>query len=303
MDIIELQKITKNFGSLTAVNELSLRVPAGTIYGFIGPNGSGKTTTIRMIMNILYPDQGTILLFGIRQKNQRLEHVGYLPEERGLYKKMLVYDVLKFHGELKNGKNLKQEIHYWLKKLDLSAWTNKKVETLSKGMSQKLQFIATVIDRPELIILDEPFSGLDPVNSEILREALLELQKAGATIIFSTHDMNMAEKMCDYIFMIHKGRKVLDGTLSDIQDQYGTDTIRIQTDLGIEALEGLNGIGKINDFGQVQEVRLDPQTDSQTILAGVMKKSRVLRFEVTRPSLHDIFIRIAAPERKEESYA
>jgi ABC-2 type transport system ATP-binding protein len=303
MDIIELQKITKNFGSLTAVNELSLRVPAGTIYGFIGPNGSGKTTTIRMIMNILYPDQGTILLFGIRQKNQRLEHVGYLPEERGLYKKMLVYDVLKFHGELKNGKNLKQEIHYWLKKLDLSAWTNKKVETLSKGMSQKLQFIATVIDRPELIILDEPFSGLDPVNSEILREALLELQKAGATIIFSTHDMSMAEKMCDYIFMIHKGRKVLDGTLSDIQDQYGTDTIRIQTDLGIEALEGLNGIGKINDFGQVQEVRLDPQTDSQTILAGVMKKSRVLRFEVTRPSLHDIFIRIAAPERKEESYA
>ena len=303
MDIIELQKITKNFGSLAAVNELSLRVPAGTIYGFIGPNGSGKTTTIRMIMNILYPDQGTILLFGIRQKNQRLEHVGYLPEERGLYKKMLVYDVLKFHGELKNGKNLKQEIHYWLKKLDLSAWTNKKVETLSKGMSQKLQFIATVIDRPELIILDEPFSGLDPVNSEILREALLELQKAGATIIFSTHDMNMAEKMCDYIFMIHKGRKVLDGTLSDIQDQYGTDTIRIQTDLGIEALEGLNGIGKINDFGQVQEVRLDPQTDSQTILAGVMKKSRVLRFEVTRPSLHDIFIRIAAPERKEESYA
>jgi len=303
MDIIELQKITKNFGSLAAVNELSLRVPAGTIYGFIGPNGSGKTTTIRMIMNILYPDQGTILLFGIRQKNQRLEHVGYLPEERGLYKKMLVYDVLKFHGELKNGKNLKQEIHYWLKKLDLSAWTNKKVETLSKGMSQKLRFIATVIDRPELIILDEPFSGLDPVNSEILREALLELQKAGATIIFSTHDMNMAEKMCDYIFMIHKGRKVLDGTLSDIQDQYGTDTIRIQTDLGIEALEGLNGIGKINDFGQVQEVRLDPQTDSQTILAGVMKKSRVLRFEVTRPSLHDIFIRIAAPERKEESYA
>jgi ABC-2 type transport system ATP-binding protein len=303
MDIIELQHVTKNFGTLTAVNNLDLKVPSGTIYGFIGPNGSGKTTTIRMIMNILYPDQGNILLFGRKQKNQRLEHVGYLPEERGLYKKMKVYEVLKFHGDLKNGKNLKQEINYWLKKFDLFAWAEKKVETLSKGMGQKLQFIATVIDNPEIIILDEPFSGLDPVNSEILRDALLELQKAGATIIFSTHDMNMAEKMCDYIFMIHKGKKVLDGTLSNIQDQYGNDTIRIQTELGVKALEDLKGIEKINDFGQVQEVRLGPQVDSQIILTGAMKKSRVLKFEVTRPSLNDIFIRIAAPERKEESYA
>ena len=303
MDIIELRQVTKKFGTVTAVNELDLKVPAGTIYGFIGPNGSGKTTTIRMIMNILYPDEGTISLFGTKQQDQRLEHVGYLPEERGLYKKMKVYDVLKFHGELKNGKNLKHEIQYWLKKLDLQDWANKKVEALSKGMAQKLQFIATVIDKPEIIILDEPFSGLDPVNSEILREALLELQKAGATIIFSTHDMSMAEKMCDYIFMIHKGKKVLDGTLTDIQDQYGTDTVRLQTELGIAALEDLKGIEKINDFGQVQEIRLSPSVDSQAILAGVMKKSRVLRFEVTRPSLHDIFIRIAAPERKEDNDA
>lgn len=303
MDVIELLQITKRFGTVTAVNELNLKVPAGTIYGFIGPNGSGKTTTIRMIMNILYPDEGTILLFGQKQKNQRLDHVGYLPEERGLYKKMEVFDVLKFHGDLKNAKNLKQEIHYWLKKLDLSDWAGKKVETLSKGMSQKLQFIATVIDRPEIIILDEPFSGLDPVNSEILRDALLELQKEGATIIFSTHDMNMAEKMCDYIFMIHKGRKVLDGTLHEIQDQYGTDTMRIQTELGIHALDKLNGVEKIHDFGQIQEIRLRPDTDSQTVLAAVMEKSRVLRFEVSRPSLHDIFVRIAAPERKEDTHA
>jgi ABC-2 type transport system ATP-binding protein len=303
MDIIELRQVTKNFGSLTAVDDLDLKVPMGTIYGFIGPNGSGKTTTIRMIMNILYPDQGTILLFGTRQRNQRLDHVGYLPEERGLYKKMKVYDVLKFHGELKNGKNLKQEITYWLRKFDLTAWTDKKVEALSKGMAQKLQFIATVIDRPQVIILDEPFSGLDPVNSEILRETLLELQKSGATIIFSTHDMNMAEKMCDYIFMIHKGKKVLDGTLNDIQNQYGSDTIRIQTELGAGALEELKGIEKISDFGQVQEIRLNTQADSQTILAEIMKKSRVLRFEITRPSLHDIFIRIAAPERKEDNHA
>ncbi len=303
MDIIELRQVTKKFGALTAVNELDLKVPSGTIYGFIGPNGSGKTTTIRMIMNILYPDQGTILLFGKKQKDQRLDHVGYLPEERGLYKKMKVYDVLKFHGELKNGKNIRQEIDYWLKKLDLSAWRDKKVESLSKGMTQKLQFIATVIDRPGIIILDEPFSGLDPVNAEILRESLLELQKAGATIIFSTHDMNMAEKMCDYIFMIHKGRKVLDGTLTDIQDHYGNDTIRIRTELGAEALDGIKGIEKINDFGQVQEVRLSPKADSQAILTDIMNRSRVLRFEVTRPSLQDIFIRIAAPDRKEDLYA
>jgi ABC-2 type transport system ATP-binding protein len=303
MDIIELRKVTKRFGMLTAVNELDLKVPAGTIYGFIGPNGSGKTTTIRMIMNILYPDQGTILLFGEKHMDQRLDHVGYLPEERGLYKKMKVYDVLKFHGELKNGKNLRQEIHYWLKKLDLEAWANKKVEALSKGMGQKLQFIATVIDRPRIIILDEPFSGLDPVNAEILREALLELQKNGATVIFSTHDMGMAEKMCDYIFMIHKGKKVLDGTLQEIQNQYGTDTVRMQTEIGPEALKGLAGIEKISDFGQVQEIRLSPQADSQMILSAVMKKTRVLRFEITRPSLYDIFIRIAAPERKEETYA
>jgi len=303
MDIIELQQVTKKYGALTAVNELDLKVPSGTIYGFIGPNGSGKTTTIRMIMNILYPDEGTILLFGLKQKDQRLDHVGYLPEERGLYKKMKVYDVLKFHGELKNGKNIRQEIDYWLKKLDLSAWRDKKVESLSKGMTQKLQFIATVIDKPGIIILDEPFSGLDPVNAEILRESLLELQKAGATVIFSTHDMNMAEKMCDYIFMIHKGRKVLDGTLANIQDQYGSDTLRIQTELGAAALEGIKDIEKISDFGQVQEVRLSAKADSQAILAGLMNKSRVLKFEVTRPSLYDIFIRIAAPERKEDNHA
>jgi ABC-2 type transport system ATP-binding protein len=170
-------------------------------------------------------------------------------------------------------------------------------------MMQKLQFIATVIDRPEIIILDEPFSGLDPVNAEILKESLLELQKNGATVIFSTHDMNMAEKMCDYIFMIHKGKKVLDGTLQSIQYEYGNDTIRLQTELGVDALTGIMGIEKINDYGQIQELRLDSGTDTQEILADVMKKSRVLKFEVARPSLNDIFIRIASPERKEENHA
>lgn len=303
MEIIELQQVTKTFGAVTAVQRLDLKVPAGTIYGFIGPNGSGKTTTIRMIMNIFFPDEGSIYVRGKQHINSRLDRVGYLPEDRGLYKKMKVYDVLKFVGDLKNASNIHSEIEYWLKKLDLYDRVDKKVETLSKGMTQKLQFIATVIDRPEIIILDEPFSGLDPVNAETLKEALLELQKNGATIIFSTHDMNMAEKMCDYIFMIHKGKKVLDGTMQSIQDKYGNDTVRLQTESGIDALTGIQGVEKINDYGQVQELRLGPGTETQYVLAEVMKKTRVLKFEVTRPSLHDIFIRIATPERKEENHA
>jgi ABC-2 type transport system ATP-binding protein len=303
MEIIELQQVTKTFGSVTAVNDLDLKVPSGTIYGFIGPNGSGKTTTIRMIMNIFMPDKGNIFVHGKQSVDSRLEHVGYLPEDRGLYKKMKVCDVLKFYGDLKNTRHLSAEIDYWLKKMDLYDRIDKKVETLSKGMIQKLQFIVTVIDRPEIIILDEPFSGLDPVNAEILKESLLELQRDGATIIYSTHDMSMAERMCDYIFMIHKGNKVLDGTLQSIQDNYGTDTIRLQTEMGARAVKGLAGIESINDFGQLQEIKLKPATDTQAILADVMKQTRVLRFEVTKPSLNDIFIRIAAPERKEANHA
>ncbi len=303
MEIIELQQVTKTFGSVTAVESLDLTVPAGTVYGFIGPNGSGKTTTIRMIMNILFPDQGKVFVNGKQHSSSRLEHVGYLPEDRGLYKKMKVYDVLKFHGDLKNTKNIRTEILYWLKKLDLYNRIDKKVETLSKGMTQKLQFIATVIDRPEIIILDEPFSGLDPVNSEILKESLLELQKNGATIIFSTHDMHTAEKMCDYIFMIYKGKKVLDGTMQSIQNKYGNDTIQIQTEAGADVLKTIAGIAGINDYGNIQEVRLKPGSDTQSILGDVMKVTRILKFEVTKPSLHDIFIRIASPDAKEVAHA
>ena len=299
MNIIELQNITKRFNGITAVNCLSLNVPEKSVYGFIGPNGSGKTTTIRMIMNILYPDEGKLFLFGKEHTGARVDNVGYLPEERGLYKKMKIRELLRFHGELKNGKDLNNEINRWLKKLDLSEYADKKVETLSKGMSQKLQFIVTVIDRPALIILDEPFSGLDPVNAEILRSAILDLQQQGATVIFSTHDMNMAEKMCDYIFMIYKGKKVLDGTLTSIQDQYGSDTIRIHVEKGLSAMQNIRGIEKINDFGQMQEIRISKDSDTQKILSEIMTRTRIYRFEVTRPSLNDIFIRIASPEKTE----
>ncbi len=299
MNIIELRNITKTFGSVVAVNDLSLVVPKGSIYGFIGPNGSGKTTTIRMIMKIFFADSGTIHIDGNNHTDQRLSNIGYLPEERGLYKKMKVKDVLMFHGELNGGTNLPEKINKWLAHFDLAEYANKKVETLSKGMKQKLQFIATILNDPEIIILDEPFGGLDPVNAELLKDAILDMQKRGATIIFSTHDMNMAEKMCDQIFMIYKGKKVLDGTLQSIQNKFGSDTIMLQTELGPEALEGIDGIERINNYGKQQEIKLSPDADTQKILTQVMKKTSVSKFEITKPSLNDIFIRIAAPERKE----
>ena len=303
MNIIQLSNVTKSFGSVKAVNDLSLEVLKGSIYGFIGPNGSGKTTTIRMIMKIMYPDQGKLLVNGQETHLERLKNVGYLPEDRGLYKKMKIGELLQFHGELNNGTELPKWIDYWLERLDLKAYKNKKVETLSKGMRQKLQFITTILHQPQLIILDEPFSGLDPVNADMMKDIILELQKNGATIIFSTHDMAMAERMCDYIFMIYKGKKVLDGTLDHIQDQYGNDTLQIQSELGAEALKDIKGIENVRNFGKLQEIRLETGVDPQKILAELLKKTRISKFEITKPSLNDIFIRIAAPERKEANHA
>jgi len=301
MNIIELEGITKTYGNHKAVDDLSLRVPRGSIYGFIGPNGSGKTTTIRMIMNILYPDNGIIRLFGRESIGARLENVGYLPEERGLYTKMKVKDLVKFYGELKGVRDLNAVADRWLEKFELTKWADKKVETLSKGMSQKVQFIIAVIDEPEIIILDEPFSGLDPVNAEIIKEEVLKLRKKGSTVIFSTHDMSVAEKMCDYIFMIYKGQKVLDGTLVSIQEKFGQDTIRVQTENGAHSFNRIKGVEKVNDFGAVQEIRMESNADAQDVLREIMKNTKVFKFELTSPSLHDIFIRIARPENTEEN--
>jgi len=300
MNIIELEGITKTYGTHKAVDNLTLHVPEGSIYGFIGPNGSGKTTTIRMIMNILYPDNGKIRLFGKESIGSKLEHVGYLPEERGLYTKMKVKDLVKFYGELKGVKDLDAVADEWLKKFDLTKWADKKVEALSKGMSQKVQFIITVIDHPSIIILDEPFSGLDPVNAEIIKEEILKLRDKGSTIIFSTHDMSVAEKMCDYIFMIYKGQKVLDGTLQSIQEKFGQDTLRVQTEMGVSSLKGIKGVERVNDFGQVQEIKMEAHADSQEVLKAILAKTSVFKFELTSPSLNDIFIRIARPENTED---
>ena len=292
---ILIDRVTKRFGDVVAVNALSLTVPDGSVYGFIGPNGSGKTTTLRMIMHILLPDAG--LFEWLVRSDTRAAHddVGYLPEERGLYKKMAVRRLLRYYGALK-GKpvgQLDREIDRWLDRLQLTGWADKRVETLSKGMSQKVQFIATVVAKPRLVILDEPFSGLDPVNAEVLKDAILDLRRDGTTIVFSTHDMSAAERLCDRIFMIYRGNKVLDGTLDEIQSDYGFDTIRVRTAAGMAALDRLDGITSVTDNGNMQEVRV--AGDPQAFLAALAARTAVHQFEVVRPSLHDIFVRIARP--------
>ena len=301
MNAVEIENVTKTFGQHTAVDDLSLAVPAGTVYGFIGPNGSGKTTTLRMIMRILHPDRGDIRVLGEHILTAANDRVAYLPEERGLYKTMKVRDILRFYAELKGRRDSKADIAAWLDRMGLSEWANKKVQTLSKGMAQKVQFIATVIARPELVLLDEPFSGLDPVNMDVLRDAILDLRKEGTTVIFSTHDMGVAEKMCDFVFMIYQGRKVLDGTLESIQDAYGSDTVRVL--LEERADLDLPGVLKVTDFGRWQELRVERDTDSQALLAALMQRGRVRHFELARPTLHDIFVRIAAPAAQENGHA
>ncbi len=305
MNVVEIENVTKTFGRHVAVDDLSLAVPQGSIYGFIGPNGSGKTTTLRMIMRIYHPDSsgGHIHVLGEESFQAANDRIGYLPEERGLYKKMKVREVLRFYAELKGRRDFHQAVADWLERFELTEWSDKKIDTLSKGMAQKVQFISAVIAQPELVILDEPFSGLDPVNTDALREAVLDLRRSGSTVIFSTHDMGVAEKMCDFIFMIYKGRKVLDGTLESIQAQYGQDTLRVAVDGNGFDPQGIDGVERVNDFGRFQELRVAPGVDTQSILTALMKHGRVTHFEQTQPSLHDIFVRIADPDSEENGDA
>jgi ABC-2 type transport system ATP-binding protein len=307
MNAVEIRNATKTFGPHVAVDGLSLDVPAGTIYGFIGPNGSGKTTTLRMIMRIIHPDRGQIRVLGEDAHAGGAAHddVGYLPEERGLYKQMRVADLLHFYAQLKGRRATRFEIEEWLERMFPEQGKGRvgqlKVEQLSKGMSQKVQYIATVIARPRLVLLDEPFSGLDPVNEVVLRQAVLDLRKTGTTVIFSTHNMATAERMCDFIFMIYKGKKVLDGTLESIQRTYGTDIVRVKLEenghpAGAGRLEDLPGVVQVTDFGKLQELRLAPHADRQALLAALMGRGRVAHFEQAHPSLEDIFRRIAAPD-------
>ena len=293
---IRLVDVTKRFNGVAAVDALTLAVPQGSIYGFIGPNGSGKTTTLRMIMNILLPDRGQIEVLGSADTAAARDRISYLPEERGLYKKMTVRRLLRYYGRLKGRTiaELDPVIDDWMARLGMQDWGEKRIEALSKGMSQKVQFVGAVISKPDLLILDEPFSGLDPVNAEALKDGVLEIRRRGSTVVFSTHDMATAERMCDRIFMIFRGRKVLDGTLEEIQAQYGFDTIRVRTAGGAAALGGMPGVQAVNDYGQLQEVRVSG--DPQRFLRDLAARTAVSHFEIARPSLHDIFVRIARPE-------
>lgn len=301
MSAVEISNVTKTFRAVTAVDQLSLSIPQGSVYGFIGPNGSGKSTTMRMIANILYPDSGSIRVFGRERFGTRASEIGYLPEERGVYRKMRVRALLEFHGELRGGRRVTAEVNVWLERLGLAHCADQKVETLSKGMSQKVQFIATVVPEPRLLILDEPFTGLDPVSADSIRRAILEIRKQGCTVILSTHDMAVAESLCDSIFMIFRGKKVLDGTLTSIQASYGSDTIRVEIEGGHSALGDLPGIGQINDMGKVQELRMAEGCDPQQVLHTLAARARINSFSVVRPSLHDIFVRIAGPQPEENS--
>jgi len=305
MNIVEIDRVTKTFGQQVAVNELSLNVPQGSIYGFIGPNGSGKTTTLRMIMRIYHPDPGSghIRVLGEERLEAANDRIGYLPEERGLYKKMRVRDILRFYGELKGIRNFSVAVDRWLDRMGLADAAMKKVEALSKGMAQKVQFITAVIADPELIVLDEPFSGLDPVNADVLRREVLELRRRGVTVIFSTHDMAVAEQMCDFIFMIFRGRKVLDGTLESIQANYGRDTLRVCVEGNGFDPRAIPGVDRVNDLGRLTELRISQKANSQDILARLMQIGRVTHFEVANPSLHDIFVRIAGPEAQKVNHA
>jgi ABC-2 type transport system ATP-binding protein len=299
MTAILLDQITKRFAGHVAVSDLSLQVPEGSVFGFIGPNGSGKTTTLRMILHILLPDSGRIEVFGDPRTDIARSKIGYLPEERGLYKKMKVRRLLRYYGQLK-GKSLKDidiEINRWIDQVGLTAWLDKPIETLSKGMAQKVQFVSALISRPELLILDEPFSGLDPVNAEVLKDAILDVRRQGTTVVFSTHDMAVAERMCDRICMIFRGKKVLDGTLDEIQSEYGTDTVRVKVDGPLDVLRSLPGVSAVNDYGQLQELRFSG--NPQALLSALVARVPVRHFEVSRPSLHDIFVRIARPTSEE----
>jgi ABC-2 type transport system ATP-binding protein len=301
--ILQAIDVHKAYAAHVALNGVSLDIPEGSIFGLLGPNGAGKTSLIRIITQITGADSGEIRFRGERLNPSHIGHIGYLPEERGLYKKMKVGEQLLYLAQLKGltKADATQRIKSWIDRLDLRPWVGKNVEDLSKGMQQKVQFIATVLHEPSLIILDEPFSGLDPVNAEVLKDAVLDLKREGTTVVFSTHDMGVAERMCDRIFMIYLGKKVLDGTLDEIQSAYGQDTIVVRSAGGRALLEGLPGVEDVRDYGQEQKVRFSG--DPQELLRTLVERTTVTHFEVARPSLHDIFVRIAAPEREVSIHA
>ncbi len=296
---VDLSGVTKSFGDRPAVAALDLSVPRGAVYGFLGPNGSGKTTTLRLILRILLPDAGTVRVLGQASGRAADDRVGYLPEERGLYRKMRVRDILRFHATLKGQHRCRDAVEAWLERFGLAEWGGQRVEALSKGMAQKVQFIAAVLHRPELLILDEPFTGLDPVNQDRIVESLLALREEGATVVLATHDMPVAERVCDSVVMLCRGEKVLDGPLAVIQREHGADTVRLRLDDGVPDLAGLPGVADVHGAGRDRELTLAPGADPQALLAALAGTAAVSRFEVARPSLHDLFVRLADADERD----
>ena len=291
-NIISVNAVTKRFGDVVAVRELSLEVPGGTIFGLLGPNGAGKTTTLRMTLGIFLPDEGTISIFDGQDITDAKDRIGYLPEERGLYRKMKVGEVLRFFCEIKGvGKEAaRKSVDYWLERLRLAEWKEKKVEELSRGMQQKVQFIATIIHQPDLLILDEPFSGMDPVSTTEMKDIVVEQKSAGKTIILSTHIMEQAEKLCDEICLINKGTAVLKGPLSEIKRSHGADSVHIQYSGDGSFIKEMRGVRSVDDYGNYVEIRLARDADPSGLLRQICSRVAVTRFEVVEPSLNRIFI-------------
>ena len=293
MNIVEVENVSKHFGEFKAVDNVSLNIEKGTVYGLLGPNGAGKTTTIRMIMNIIAPDSGQITFSENRQNRDFADQIGYLPEERGLYRKMKVKDVILFMAELRGMDRTAalNEIGHWLQKMDLIEWENRKIEELSKGMAQKIQFIATVIHKPDLIILDEPFSGLDPINMTLLKDLMLELNTNGATIILSTHIMEQAERLCEKICLVNAGKIVLEGDLREIKKSFGRSSVEIEYSGNVDLIKNSRFVDRFNDFGQYVEVRLNAPEDYSALLRELVEASvEITRFELMEPTLHEIFV-------------
>lgn len=293
---VRFRDVVKRFGDFTAVRGISFTVPQGSIFGILGSNGAGKTTSIRMLMNIFKPDGGSVEVMGSQVNDAMKPRLGYLPEERGLYKKMRVEEMLRFFGHIKGRDDafLNPRIDEWLRRVGLEGWRTRKVEELSKGMSQKLQFVVTVVHAPDLLVLDEPFAGLDPVNRDVLRDAVLALHQEGTTVVFSTHVMEQAEQLCRELIMIHQGQVQLSGTTEAVRASEGRQAVHLRHRLYDGAtLADLPGVTDVVDRGNEAELTLTPGADSNELLAALLERARVTRFDVHKPSLHEIFKRVA----------
>jgi ABC-2 type transport system ATP-binding protein len=292
--ILELRNVRKAYGDFVAVDSVSMAVPAGSIYGLLGPNGAGKTSTIRMIMNITAPDSGEVVVFGHPRTAGDLRRIGYLPEERGLYRKMTVMDQLVFFGEIRGlrGPGLIADIERWLERVDLAKWAKSKIEELSKGMQQKVQLIGTVLHTPDLLILDEPFSGLDPINQELFRELLLDYRSQGKSVVLSTHGMELAERMCDHICLISSGRAVLDGELKAIKRRIGGNAFRLVADGDLERLREMPEVEQAIVQDGVAKLLLRPDVQGAAVLRQLVEFLNVHEFRSEEPELEQIFLKV-----------